>query len=94
MSIVTPIVIVTVVVTPYPRASADTERARGVTAGASISLGIVADIVGVSVGIKPSALYVDSAMAVVAHSDRQAGKNLIIDLFGELSRAVLRPSTE
>lgn len=90
MSIVTPIVIVTVVVTPYPRASADTTRARGVTAGASISLGIV----GVSVGIEPSALYVDSAMAVVAHSDRQAGKNLIIDLFGELSRAVLRPSTE
>jgi hypothetical protein len=94
MSIVIPTVIVTVAVIPYPRASADTPRARGVTAGASTSLGIVAGTVGVRVGIEPSALYVDSAIALVAYSDRQAGKNLIIDLSGELSRTVLRPSAE
>jgi hypothetical protein len=48
--------------------------------------------VGVNVGIEPSTLYVDSAMDVAAHSDRQAGKNFIVDIFGELSRTVSRPS--
>jgi hypothetical protein len=92
ISIVIPTVIVTVAV--YQSASADSPSARGVTAGASTSLGIVAGTVGVRVEIEPSALYVDSAMAVVAHSDRQADRNLIIDLSGELSRTVSRPSAE
>lgn len=86
-SIVIPTVIVTVAVNPSPCTSGVTPSTRGVTAGASTSLGIVAGIVGVNVGIDPSTLYLDSAMEMVAHSDRQAGKNLIVDL-----RAVSRPS--
>lgn len=90
MSIVIPTVIVTVAVNPYP--SGFTSTARGVTSGASTSLGMVAATVGVNVGIEPSTLYVDSAIALVAHSDRQASENLIVDLFDKQSRTVSRPS--
>lgn len=93
ISIVIPTVIVTVAVIPNPPCASEGKiTARGVTAGASTSLRAVARIMGVNVGIEPSALYVDRAVDIVAHSDRQAGKNFIVDLFGEQSRSVSRPS--
>ena len=92
ISIVIPTVIVTVAVIPNP--SGPSRAARGVTSGACTSLGIVAATVGVNVGIEPSTPYVDSAIALVAHSDRQASENLIIDQFDKQSRAVARPSVE
>ena len=89
MSIVMPTVIVTVAVIPNPPCAAEGKlTARGVAAGASTSLGVIAGIMGVNVGIEPSRLYADSAMAV--QSDRQVGKNFIVDLFGELSQTVSR----
>lgn len=93
ISIVMPTVIVTVAVIPNPPCASEGKlTARGVTAEASTSLGVVTGIMGVNVGIEPSRLYADSAMDVVAQSDRQAGKNFIVDLFGELSQTVSRPS--
>jgi hypothetical protein len=77
-----------------PSPSAPTPDARVGTSGDSTYLGIVAGTVGMSVGIDPSTPFVDSAMAVVAHSERKASENLIVDLSGKPSRTASRPSVK